>query len=204
MAKTSQYPVPLQAHERRDSWLMTESPNTPGPSAHTLFNILVREHADMLMTYLRSLVRENAVAEDLFQETMLVAWRRLGESDQSLPFGPWLRGIATRLVLEHRRKSARQSTLHCEPGVLEALEVEFARFERQPGDTFRVRMDRLRLCIEKLPDVMREAINLVYVRGLGLHALASSSGASHEAVKKRVQRARQLLAECVQGAGGAA
>lgn len=35
---------------------------------------------------------------------MLVAWRRLDERDLDRPFGPWLRGIASRLVLAHYRK----------------------------------------------------------------------------------------------------
>ena len=47
--------------------------------AHTIFEILVRENEAMLMTYLRAAVRNQAVVEDLFQETMLVAWRILNE-----------------------------------------------------------------------------------------------------------------------------
>ena len=30
---------------------------------------------------------------DLFQETMVVAWRRLDDFDHTRPFGPWLRGL---------------------------------------------------------------------------------------------------------------
>jgi RNA polymerase sigma-70 factor (ECF subfamily) len=181
-----------------------ESPNTSGPSAHQLFTILAREHADMLITYLRSVVRDANVAEDLFQETMLVAWRKLAESDQSLPFGPWLRGIAGRLILEHRRKAAANSTLPCTPELLDALEAEFAAFEQRPGDTFRSRAERLRTCLERLPALLRDAVHLVYVRGLSLHSMATALGATNEAVKKRVQRARQLLAECLESSGSAA
>ena len=45
--------------------------------AQGVFEILVRENEAMLMTYLRAAVRNQAVVEDLFQETMLVAWRKL-------------------------------------------------------------------------------------------------------------------------------
>jgi RNA polymerase sigma-70 factor (ECF subfamily) len=173
------------------------------PSAHEVFEILAREHADMLTAFLRSLVYKGDVVEDLFQETMLVAWRRLAEYDRSLPFGPWLRGIGARLVMEHRRKSAR-GFLSCEPEVLTALEAEYRRFERIPADSFRERRDRLAGCLDRLPPMMRDAIDLVYRRGLSLKNLAASIGATEEAVKKRVQRARQLLAQCLQGAGEAA
>jgi DNA-directed RNA polymerase specialized sigma24 family protein len=49
---------------------------------------------------------------------------------------------------------------------------------------------------------MRDAIDLVYARGLSLRALAAAVSATEEAVKKRLQRARQLLAECIEGEAG--
>jgi predicted DNA-binding protein (UPF0251 family) len=44
---------------------------------------------------------------------------------------------------------------------------------------------------------MREAVELVYIRGTTLSSAAESMGASKEALWKRVQRARQLLAQCL-------
>ncbi|MFN0132496.1 MAG: sigma-70 family RNA polymerase sigma factor [Phycisphaerales bacterium] len=168
------------------------------PTAHEVFDILARQHADMLTTFLRGLVHQHEVVDDLFQETMIVAWRRLADYDRSLPFGPWLRGIASKLVLEHRRKSAR-AFLSCEPEVLEGLEAEFRRFEREPADSFRHRLDRLVGCLDRLPPMMREALDMAYGRGLSLSALAAAVESTEEAIKKRVQRARQLLGNCIQG-----
>ena len=72
--------------------------------ARKAFEILARENSRMLIVYLRSLVQDEAAIDDLFQETMVVAWRRLDECDLDRPFGPWLRGIASRLVMAHYRK----------------------------------------------------------------------------------------------------
>jgi RNA polymerase sigma-70 factor (ECF subfamily) len=163
-----------------------------------VFEILVREHADMLIAFLRSIVLQSDAVEDLFQESMLVAWRRLGDYDRSMPFGPWLRGIAVRLVLQHRRKTARGS-LSRDPEVLQVLEEQYRRFELQPADSFRDRVERLARCMDRLPPLLRDAVDLVYGRGLTLRGLAASLAATEEAAKKRIQRARQLLAECVQG-----
>lgn len=153
----------------------------------------------MLVAFLRSLVLRNEVVDDLFQETMLVAWRRLADYDRSLPFGPWLRGIAARLVMAHRRKTAG-GLLNCEPEVLEALEGRYRAFESQPADSFAERLQTLASCMDRLPPLLREAVDLVYARGLSLRSMAASLKASEEAVKKRIQRARQLLADCVGGA----
>ena len=62
----------------------------------------------MLTVFLRSRVNDEAAVDDLFQETMLVAWKRLDECDLSRPFGPWLRGIAHRLVMALYRKQNRR------------------------------------------------------------------------------------------------
>ena len=71
--------------------------------AKLAFEILARENARMLTVYLRSIVCDDSTVDDLFQEAMVVAWKRLDECDLSKPFGPWLRGIASRLVMAHYR-----------------------------------------------------------------------------------------------------
>lgn len=179
----------------------------PGhPSASRVFEILVRENADMLTAFLRSLLVRPDSVDDLFQETMLVAWRRLDDYDHSRPLGPWLRGIAANLVLEHRRKSAQRAKtfMSCEPEVLEGIERRFEALARTPGDTFRDRAARLRLCVERLPERLREIVELVYARGMLLREAAASVGAEEEAVKKRIQRARLSLEECLRTSGAGA
>jgi RNA polymerase sigma factor (sigma-70 family) len=166
------------------------------PSARDVFEILVREHTDMLAAFLRSLVMRDDVVDDLFQETMMVAWRRLADYDRTRPFGPWLRGIAARLVMAQRRRAAIDAS-RCTPTVLDALEQRFAALDKRPGDSFLDRAGRLRDCVDKLPDLLRETVELAYGRGLVLSEIASSVQASEEAVKKRIQRARGLLAACI-------
>ena len=84
-----------------------------------------------------------------------------------------------------------------DPLVLVELDRRFDELSAQPGDTFRERAERLTLCLSKLPDAMRHAIEMIYARGLLIAVAATALGSSEEAVKKRVQRARQLLAECI-------
>ncbi|MCA9286606.1 MAG: sigma-70 family RNA polymerase sigma factor [Phycisphaerales bacterium] len=165
-------------------------------SAQEVFEILVREHADMLTAFLRSLVYDSAAVDDLFQETMLTAWRRLPDYDRERPFGPWLRGIASNMVLQHRRRS-RTKLLSCEPAVLEALDRRFGTLELVPADSFRARAERLRTCMERLPQKLREVVELGYARGLLLREIGIALQATEEAVKKRIQRARDMLLRCL-------
>src|SRR5207237_9054751 len=80
--------------------------------------------------------------------------------------------------------------------VLEALDARYDRFARS-GEGFRQRADQLLTCLTRLPDAMREAIELVYARGLLLKQIALAVGAAEEPMKKRVQPARAALAECL-------
>ena len=61
----------------------------------------------MLTTYLRAAGCDDALLDDIWQESMLVAWRKLDEFDRSKPFGPWLRGIAARTLMASRRVASR-------------------------------------------------------------------------------------------------
>ncbi len=165
------------------------------PSGREVFEILAHEHADMLVAYLRSLVRRQDQVDDIFQETMLTAWRRLADYDRERPFAPWLRGIATRLVLQQRDRSARD-LLICDTGVLEALE-ERHRQQAARHDSFRKTADRLLDCLRRLPTKLRAVIDLVYEQGLRLKQVGRELDSSEEAVKKRLQRGRRLLADCL-------
>src|SRR6185295_662794 len=102
--------------------------------AKQLFEILVREHSAMLLVYLRAAVREPALVDDLYQETLLVAWRTLDRFDRTRPFGPWLRGIAAKLVMAERRKAAN-SPLLCGEQMLDHLNERLTALQAQPGDT---------------------------------------------------------------------
>ncbi len=164
--------------------------------AQSLFEILVREHADMLTAYIHSAVGRTALADDVFQETLLTAWRRLDVYDKQRPFGPWLRGIAARVVLSLRRQGAREIP-SCGEETLEYLSDRFADLEHQPGDSFQDKLDILRDCVEHLPDQYRTPVRLHYADELGVSEMAQRLGVAVEAVKKRLQRARSRLLECV-------
>ena len=165
------------------------------PDARKLFETLVREHADMLTVFIRSSVGNASDVDDLFQETMIVAWRRLDDFDQTRPFGPWLRGIAKRLVLAHDRKQMRRL---CTPAVLDHVDSRIGQFHARPGDSWEEKIEILRACVESLPEQYQRAVGLRYFRQQAIQQIAESLELSISAVKKRLQRARSLVLDCVE------
>lgn len=168
--------------------------------ARLAFEILARENARMLMAYLRGLVSDEAAVDDLFQDAMVVAWRRLDECDLSKPFGPWLRGIAARLVLAYYRKLKTQPVLLRED-VLAHLDRQFESISAQVGDTWEQNVAALHDCLDALPAPQRDAIDGRYFDGLKTTSVAESLEISFEACKKRLTRARALLADCLKRKG---
>jgi RNA polymerase sigma-70 factor (ECF subfamily) len=157
--------------------------------SRAVFEILVRENQAMLMTYLRAIVRNQSVIDDLFQETMLTAWQKLDDYDRSLSFGPWLRGIAAKLVMAHFRK-VKSDIMIIESETLEYLNQQLQYISERPGDRWDEKIAALMHCIEALSEHYREAIYLRYFEQNSASQIAVISKTTVETVKKRLQRAR--------------
>jgi RNA polymerase sigma-70 factor (ECF subfamily) len=169
-----------------------------GPvDSRDLFEILTREHIDSVRAFLLASLRDHVAAEDLLQETFLVAWRILDRYDRRLPFGPWVRGIAGKLLLNHRRRLGRSRVHFCDEQMLGHLDDGFREFARLQGDTFDEKLDALRDCLEHLTGPQRESIRLHYEHGLHCKEIAQRLGIGFEAVKKHLQRGRALLHRCL-------
>lgn len=170
----------------------------PAPvDSRDLFEILTREHIDSVRAFLLSSLRDGVAVEDLVQETFLVAWRILDRYDRQLPFGPWVRGIAAKLVLNHRRKLGRSRLHFCDEDLLGRIEHGFREFAQRPGDTFDEQLDALRGCLTRLSGPRREAIRLHYEHGLHCKEIAERLQIGFEAVKKHLQRGRAQLHRCL-------
>lgn len=164
------------------------------------FELLVRDNMRMLLAYLRSLVSDEAAVDDLFQETMVVAWRRMDDCDLTRPIGPWLRGIASRLVMAHFRKKKRQPLLLDEK-LLERIDEKFESINAQVGGTWEEKLLELQRCIEALPMKYQDVIRVRYFDDKTSHAAAEKLSLSREGCKKRLQRARQRIADCLKRKG---
>ena len=64
----------------------------------------------------RRLVGNRAVAEDLFQDTMMALFQRLGDFRGEAPLGAWLRQIAVTRCLMYLRSPWHRTRLHWESG----------------------------------------------------------------------------------------
>jgi RNA polymerase sigma-70 factor (ECF subfamily) len=156
------------------------------------FEILVRQHHRRLLGYALALCRVPTEAEDLVQDAFLVAYRDLARFDPSRDFAAWMRGIVRMKWLESRRRRERPF----DDEALAALEEGHRRLDagEAGGDDA---LATMRGCVAKLDDTLRETVELFYLQELPCQAVAERTGVSIEAVKKRLQRARAALGDCL-------
>jgi RNA polymerase sigma-70 factor (ECF subfamily) len=161
-----------------------------------IFEILMRENAEMLLAFLRASINDPHAVDDIFQETMVVAWRRLEDFDRNRSFGKWIRGIAGNLMLVHYRKSGR-NPLSFDESTLEWMENRFAQIQRIQGDTLSEKLDLLRECVARLSNQQRATIEARYLNQDSLDDIGKQMGAGLETVKKRLYRAKLQLEKCI-------
>ena len=162
------------------------------------FHELVDAYSGQVFALLtRFLGRRHPRREDLVQETFMTAWKILDRYDRQLPFGPWVRGIAAKLVLNHRRKLGRSRVHYCDDALLGRIDEGVGAISKLTGDTFDEKVEALRGCLSRLSDPQRDAIKLHYENGLHCKEIAARLGIGFEAVKKHLQRGRSQLYKCL-------
>ena len=143
------------------------------------------------------MVHDPVEADDLTQEVFLQAHRKLGSLRDPDALTSWLYRIATHVCYDRFRKWSRQPRL-------EPLDANGAVTESPAGDgTDTARLDRLvertemsecvRGFLEGLSDEYRQVILLHDLEGLTNPEIAEMLGASLDAVKIRLHRARRRL-----------
>lgn len=172
---------------------------TAGPD-HRAFAILVHQHHRRLLGYALSLVATEADAEDIVQEAFVVAYRRLGDFDPERDFGAWVRGIVRNKALEWRRR--RKEPLVSE-AALAILEARHSAWDRVEADGHSGPLDALRHCLGKLDDLLQRTTRLFYFENRSCREVAAATDCHESAARKRLQRAREQLADCVQRQTGA-
>ena len=146
-----------------------------------------------LRAFVRSVVRDAAAEDDVFQETALVLWERFAEYDPERPFGAWARGIAAKKLLKRRDHEARFPAV-LSPKAMQALLEAFDRIENRSDSR---RQEALEECIGRLPEKSRDLVKLRYHDELKPEHIAQRTDRSIAAVYQALSRIRSLLEDCI-------
>ncbi|MCK5941642.1 MAG: RNA polymerase sigma factor [Planctomycetes bacterium] len=153
------------------------------------FAALAEAHLPRLERYLVTMTGDEHAASDLRQESARLAFERLDQLRQPERFGSWLLSIACNRC----RSWLKQAVQRAADGD-EAL-TRLADGHRSPLSSLVRREDaeRLRLAIDRLPILLREAFVLFCVEGLPYAEIAAVTDVAEGTLQVRVHRAKALL-----------
>ncbi len=153
------------------------------------FERLVTPYLPMLFAYSRAICNDYHAAQDVVQETAIIAFRNLNHLFPEADFSTWLRAISRRQALEARRKLPRLARF-----AGEAIERSYQ--DPAPAGVT-LQKSALSDCIRGLGSRGQSVVEDHYFKGLKLADVATRLKMTPTAAKQLLYRARKLLEECV-------
>jgi RNA polymerase sigma-70 factor, ECF subfamily len=151
------------------------------------FRGLVDRHLPTVLAVARRMLRDDAEAEDVAQETLLRLWRNAGAL-QLGPGGvrPWLRRVVSNLCIDRVRARRNTTVVETVPDDSEPATQLRQLAERELG----MRVDA---ALKALPERQRLALTLFHYEGMSQIEVGEAMGISDEAVESLLARARRAL-----------
>ncbi|HEX2367726.1 MAG TPA: RNA polymerase sigma factor [Acidimicrobiia bacterium] len=146
------------------------------------FEELVRGLQAQVWRYLRHLLGDDDLAEDVTQETFIRVYRRLRTFRFRSKFSTWVFQVARNAGIDAIRSRARLLRLTEQAGAVTRQSVS------GPEAT-----SELRAAVDSLPVRLREALLTVEILGLRYREASQVLGIPEGTVKSRVHHARQRL-----------
>lgn len=166
------------------------------------FRRLVERHAPVIWTVINRMTLDHALAQDLFQETVLRFWKGLPSFQGSSKLSTWLYRIAYRVCLDGLNTEGRQPHLSLEHQNEEVgfepedVEAGGERIENQVAAR-----DAVMKGLERIHPEWRAMVVLFYWQGLSLEEIAKVSDRPVNTVKVYLHRARAALRQVLEEGG---
>ena len=149
------------------------------------FADLYERYFSLVYAYTARRVRDRNTAEDLTSEVFQKAMEYLPKFVwRGVPFGAWLLRIASNLVADRTRRSAREQDLEAAEDATEISQISLEEVEQ------RALLFRL---VALLPADQRQVISLRFAEEKSIHEIAEQMGRSDGAIKQLQFRGLQTL-----------
>lgn len=159
---------------------------------HTAYyELIIRRYNQRLFRLARSILLNDAAAQDAMQEAYISAFYNLDVYQSSGKLGAWLSRITVNEALMIKRKTHSKITMYAD-----ALDTQSLKSE-QPSPLDKLANDELsgliEYAVDALPDEFRSVFILRGIQQLSVSETADSLGLNQATVKTRYLRARKKL-----------
>ena len=153
-----------------------------GSDDQAAFQALVERHQASIRRFLRRLLAgDHGTADDLAQETFLLAYRKMPTWRAQGSFSSWLHTIAYRQFLQFRRHNSRQVVL---------AEPPDRGFDPAASTDAEIMLPRL---MRQVSPEERACLTLAYANGMSHPEIAAVTRLPLGTVKSHISRGRQKL-----------
>ena len=163
------------------------------------FQYLVEKYQARAFSLAFDILRSQADAEDVVQESFVKAFLSLNEFRGEASFYTWFYRIVYNMSLDYRRKLVRRSNNHTKPLNEEAEEVEFSSPGPQEIALSKERFQELKQALAELSEEHRTVITLREIDGLSYDEIARVVGISKGTVMSRLHYARRRIQRALGG-----
>ncbi len=168
------------------------------------FRTLVERHGRALFRLAYRMTGNEHDAEDVVQETLLRAFRRLDQWDGRAQFSSWLFRIAANCSYDVLRARVRREEDPMPEGP-EGTEVDLRSFDPAPdrlAQSGEIRQ-RLQVAMSRMSARERAAFALRHLQGLSIAEIGDALDLDQSAAKQSVLRAVRKVRQVLGPAGGA-
>lgn len=139
----------------------------------------------MLLTVCRRYARDESMAKDVLQETLIRIFQNIGKYRDSGSFEAWMRKIAVRRSLQWLEKSHFRYEIHAE--VVPDREINVPEIYHQLG------AEEIMNLIGELPSGFRTVFNLYVVEGYSHKEIGDLLNITENTSRSQLARARKVL-----------
>jgi RNA polymerase sigma-70 factor, ECF subfamily len=150
------------------------------------FEVLYLRHKGPVYRYMLRLCRNEAVAEELFQEVWMKLIKARENYVATAKFTTYLYKLAHNQFIDHYRK---QTVRIVEDQSVDADDVGQTAYNPEQQVQINQVMDKLAELVEALPNEQREVFLLREEAGMSLPEIAETIGINNEAAKSRLRYA---------------
>ena len=163
--------------------------------------ILIKRHKSRVFTYIMLMVKNEQLAEDIFQDTFIKVIHSLkaGKYKDNGRFLSWVIRIAHNLVIDHFRKEKQMNLISNDDTVIDLFNNRKLA-DKNVEDTiiFEQVCSDIRTLIERLPEDQKEVILLRHYGDLSFKEIADQTGVSINTALGRMRYALINLRKMIQ------
>ena len=145
------------------------------------FDTLLRRHQDRIFSYILRIIKNEDIANDIFQETLVKAIQtiRLGRYTENGKFPAWISRIAHNLIIDYYRQEKSENLQSAD-----LTDVDILNRKELCEDTIEDIMisnqirDDVKYLIEELPELQKEVLMMRYYQNLSFKEIAEITGVS--------------------------